>query len=74
MRQQWPHAPSRLRPHAKRGKLIEMPRIKTGCIAHDREGPLFRSAIGKTGALRGKPMLRGDVSSMVRRPVLAGGS
>ena len=32
-----------------------------------RKDPLFRSAIGKTGQLSGKPVLRGDVWRMVRR-------
>jgi len=33
----------------------------------DRKGPLFRSAIGKTAQLSGRPILRGDVWRMVRR-------
>jgi integrase/recombinase XerD len=41
--------------------------IKAASIADDRKGPLFRSAIGKTDALTGKSMLRGDVWRMVRR-------
>lgn len=36
-------------------------------IAEDSKGPLFRSALGKTGKLSDRPMLRGDVWSMVRR-------
>jgi integrase/recombinase XerD len=67
-----------LRLHEKNGKLNEMPchhkledfldgYIKAAGIADDRKGPLFRSAIGKTGPLTGKPMLRGDVWRMVRR-------
>jgi integrase len=35
--------------------------------ADERKVPLFRSAIGKTGALTGKPMSRTDVWYMVRR-------
>jgi len=67
-----------LRLHEKNGKLNEMPchhkleqyldaYIVAAGVADDRKGPLFRSAIGKTGQLSGKPMLRGDVWSMVRR-------
>ena len=51
-----------LRLHEKNGKVNEMPchhkleeyldaYIKAAGIADDRKGPLFRSAIGKTGAL-----------------------
>jgi integrase/recombinase XerD len=64
--------------HEKNGKLNEMPchhkleeyldaYIKAARIASDRKGPLFRSAIGKTAKLSGKPLLCGDVWSMVRR-------
>jgi integrase/recombinase XerD len=67
-----------LRLHEKNGKVNEMPchhkleefldaYIKTAGIEDDRKGPLFRSAIGKTGALTGKPMSRTDVWYMVRR-------
>ena len=67
-----------LRLHEKNGKLNEMPchhkleqyldaYIKAAGIAHDRKGPLFRSALGKTVRLSARPMLRGDVWSMVRR-------
>jgi integrase/recombinase XerD len=67
-----------LRLHEKNGKLNEMPchhkleefldaYVKAAGIADDRKGPLFHSAIGKTGALTGKPILRGDVWRMVRR-------
>ena len=41
--------------------------IKAAVIANDRKEPLFRSAIGKTAQLPDRPMLRGDVWSMVRR-------
>jgi integrase/recombinase XerD len=40
--------------------------IKAAGIVGDRKGPLFRSAVGKTGQLTDKPMRRGDVWSMVR--------
>jgi site-specific recombinase XerD len=67
-----------LRLHEKNGKVNEMPchhklegyldaYIEAAAIASDREGPMFRSAIGKTGQLSGRPMLRGDVWRMVRR-------
>jgi len=67
-----------LRLHEKNGKLNEMPchykleeyldaYIKAAGIASDRKGPMFRSALGKTAQLSGKPLLRGDVWRMVRR-------
>ena len=67
-----------LRLHEKNGKLNEMPcnhkleefldaYINAAGIADVRKGPLFRSAMGKIGALTGKPLLRGDVWRMVRR-------
>jgi hypothetical protein len=36
-------------------------------IRDDGKGPLFRSAVGKTGVLTGKPMNRVEASRMVRR-------
>ena len=67
-----------LRLHEKNGKVNEMPchhkleayldeYISNAGIAENRKGPLFRSALGKTGKLSDRPMLRGDVWSMVRR-------
>jgi integrase/recombinase XerD len=67
-----------LRLHEKNGKLNEMPchhkleeyldaYIKAAGVAGDRKGPLFRSAISKAAQLTDRPMLRGDVWSMVRR-------
>ena len=67
-----------LRLHEKNGKLNEMPchhkleeyldaYIRTARLSHDRKGPLFRSAIGRTAQLSVRPMLRGDVWRMVRR-------
>lgn len=64
--------------HKKYGKVNEMPchhkleayldeYIKAAGITSDRKAPLFRSALGKTGKLSGRPMLRGDVWRMVRR-------
>jgi integrase/recombinase XerD len=69
-----------LRLHEKNGKLNEMPchhklegyldaYLGAAGIAGDRKGPLFRSAIGKTGQLSARPMLREDVWRMVRRRV-----
>jgi len=67
-----------LRLHQKNGKLHEMPchhrledhldaYIAAAGLRGDRQGPLFRSAISKTGALTGKPTSRTDVWYMVRR-------
>jgi site-specific recombinase XerD len=67
-----------LRLHEKNGKVNEMPchhkleshldeYIEAAGTEDDRERPLFRSAIGKTGRLSDRPMLRGDVWRMVRR-------
>ena len=67
-----------LKLHEKNGKVNEMPchhklenyldeYIKTADIGEDRKGPLFRSAMGKTGQLTARPMLRSDIWSMVRR-------
>jgi integrase/recombinase XerD len=67
-----------LRLHEKNGKRHEMPchhkledhldaYVEAAGLRGDRQGPLFRSAIGKTGALTGKPMSRTDVWYMVRR-------
>ena len=73
-----------LRLHEKNGKLNEMPchpkleqyldaYITAAAIAGARKGPLFRSAIGKTAQLTDRPMLRGDVWSMVRRRAVDAG-
>lgn len=67
-----------LRLREKNGKLNEMPchhkleeyldaYIEAAGLRVDRKGPLFRSAVGKTGHLSDRPMLRGDVWRMVRR-------
>jgi len=67
-----------LRLHEKNGKVTEMPchhkleqyldaYITAADIAGGRKTPLFRSAIGKTGKLSPRPILRGDVWRMVRR-------
>jgi integrase len=41
--------------------------IEAAGVGGDRKGPLFRSAIARTGALTGKPVSRTDVQHMVRR-------
>jgi integrase/recombinase XerD len=67
-----------LRLHEKNGKLNEMPchhkleshldtYLDAAGIRGDRKGPLFRSTIGKTGVLTGRPMSRVDIWRMVRR-------
>jgi len=67
-----------LRLREKNSKVNEMPchhklefylneYIKAAGIGDDRKGPLFRSAIGKTGKLSKKPMGRTDVWYMLRR-------
>jgi integrase/recombinase XerD len=67
-----------LRLHEKNGKVNEMPchhkleeyldaYSEAAGLRGDRKGPLFRSAIGKTGQLSARPMLRVDVWRMVRR-------
>jgi site-specific recombinase XerD len=67
-----------LKLHEKNGKVNEMPchhrleayldaYIEVAGIGSDRKGPLFRSAIGKTGQLSDRPMLRMDVFRMIRR-------
>lgn len=67
-----------LRLHEKNGKVNEMPchhnleayldeYIEAACIANDRKGPLFRSAIGKTKTLSNRPLSRTDIWYMVRR-------
>ncbi len=42
-------------------------RCRDGSIREDGKTPLFRSAIGKTGVLTGKPMNRVDAYRMIRR-------
>ena len=73
-----------LRLHEKNGKVTEMPchhkleqyldaYITAAGIAGGRKTPLFRSAIGKTGKLSARPILRGDVWRMVRRRAVDAG-
>ena len=67
-----------VRLHEKGGKCHEMPAhhkleafideyLAAAEIREDGRGPRFRSAIGKTGVLTGKPMNRVDAYRMVRR-------
>ena len=67
-----------VRLHEKGGKRHEMPThhkleafideyLAAAGIREDGKGSLFRSAIGKTGVLTGKPMSRVDAYRMVRR-------
>jgi len=67
-----------LRLREKNGKVNEMPchhklefyldeYIKAAGIEGDCKGPLFRTALGKTGQLSNRPMGRTDVWYMVRR-------
>ena len=73
-----------LRLREKNGKVNEMPchhklegyldaYLDAACIRVDRQGPLFRAAIGRTGRLSDRPMSRGDVWRMVRRRALDAG-
>ena len=67
-----------VRLHEKGGKRHEMPchhnleafldaYIAAGALAGDRKGFLFRSAVGRTGALSEQPMSQPDVYRMIRR-------
>jgi integrase/recombinase XerD len=73
-----------LRLHEKNGKVNEMPchhkleeyldaYIKAAGIGNDRNGPLFRAAIGKTKKLGTGAMSRTDVWYMVRRRAVGAG-
>jgi integrase/recombinase XerD len=70
--------------HEKGGKFHEVPAhhsaeeyldgyIVAAGIAGDRQGPLFRSAIGKSGAFTDLRMTRTDVFRMVKRRAIACG-
>ena len=67
-----------VRLHEKGGKRHEMPahhKLETYIVEYllaagirdDGKGPLFRSAIGKTGMLTATPMNRADAYRMIRR-------
>ncbi len=73
-----------LRLHEKGGKFHEVPAhhnaeayldayIEAASIAADEKGPLFRSAIGKTGTLTDRPLRRNNALDMVKRRAAAAG-
>jgi site-specific recombinase XerC len=74
----------RLRLHEKNGKVIDLPAhhnlveylgtyLEAAGIADDKEGYLFRSAIGKTKRLTAKPLNTVDVLRMMKRRAKAAG-
>ena len=73
-----------VRLHEKNGKLNEMPchhrlelyldeYLHGADISADRKGPVFRTAIGKTGRLTPQAMTRADVYRMIKRRARAAG-
>lgn len=73
-----------LRLHEKGGKFHEVPAhhnteayldayLEAAGITKDKKSPLFRSAIGKTGALTGRPLRRNNALDMVKRRAAAAG-
>ena len=67
-----------LRLHEKGGKYHEMPAhhtleecldsyILAAGISEDKKGPLFRSALRRTGKLTGRPLARVNASHMIQR-------
>jgi site-specific recombinase XerD len=67
-----------LRLHEKGGRYHEMPvhhtleahldgYLQAAGIAEDKKGPLFRSALGKTGRLSARPLVRRNAFHMVQR-------
>jgi integrase/recombinase XerD len=73
-----------LRLHEKGGKFHEVPAhhnaeayldsyIEAAGIAGDEKGPLFRSAIGKTGTLTDRGLRRNNALDMVKRRAAAAG-
>jgi integrase/recombinase XerD len=73
-----------VRLHEKGGKEHAMPThhnldryleeyLRATGIAGDRNGPLFRTARGRSGELTGNAMLQSDVWRMIRRRALAAG-
>ena len=53
--------------NSRKRRAASTPTSKRQACAGDHNWPLFRSAIGKTGQLSDKPMMRVDVWRMVRR-------
>jgi integrase/recombinase XerD len=73
-----------LRLHEKGGKFHEVPAhhnaeayldayIQAAGIAADEKGPLFRSAVGKTGTLTDRALRRNNALDMVKRRAAAAG-
>ena len=73
-----------MRLHEKGGKEHEVPchhnletyldeYIAAAGIAHDRQGPLFRTAAGKTGALTKNKIWQQDAYAMIQRRAAAAG-
>ena len=73
-----------LRLHEKGGKFHEVPAhhnaeeyldayVRAAGIEDDAQGPLFRTAVGRTGALTANRMSRHDVLRMVKRRARAAG-
>jgi integrase len=73
-----------LRLHEKGGKRHDMPAhhtleeymdtyIQAAGIAEERKGPLFRTAMGKTGWLSDRPLPRANAYHMIRRRAKAAG-
>ena len=73
-----------IRLHEKGGKFHEVPAhhnaeayldayLRAAGIVEDHKGPLFRSAVGKTGLITANRMSRRDALRMVKRRALAAG-
>jgi site-specific recombinase XerD len=73
-----------LRLHEKGGKVHEMPAhhtleeyldgyVQAAGIGEDKKGPLFRSAIRRTGQLTERPLVRANAFHMIRRRAQAAG-
>jgi integrase len=73
-----------VRPHEKNGKKHEVPchhnleeyldeYIETAGIAGDADGPLFRTAAGRTGSLTEKALWQQDAYRMIQRRAKAAG-